>query len=52
MLHKQNDYIVLSLRECIDYFEQLVYVEFRKSVDWITSKAEKIAGNADGDTVE
>ena len=50
MLLQQEDYIVLSLREQLDYYNQIVQSEFRKSVDELTVQAGKTATHEGANT--
>ena len=52
MLLRQNDYIVLSLREQLDYYNQIVMSEFRESVEELTVQAGKTAAHESGDVEE
>jgi len=47
MLLEADNYVVLSLREQLDYYDQIVQSEFRKSVDELTNQAEKLVKEDD-----
>jgi len=47
MLLQQSDYIVLSMREQLDYYNQIVLSEFRKSVEELAVQARKMAMHDD-----
>jgi len=42
LLLEVDNYVILSLREQIDYYTQIVQSEFRKSVDELTNQAEAL----------
>jgi len=52
MLLDANNYFILTLREQLDYYNQNVQSEFRKSVDELTNHAEILAKDDDCESSE
>jgi hypothetical protein len=50
MLLQQDNFVVLSLRDQLDYYGQIVRSEFRKSVDELTTQTEILAKSESGNT--